>query len=322
MEQRTETLPIACVEGWTTTQDWTGVPLASLAEVVGAAGAGEVLVESLQARGTFRQVTLTRTQFGNERALLALKVNGADLSLDHGFPARVIVPGAARRAQHEVGGGDDLQGRGMSASATATARRRSTRSRTSPRSRSPASRCSSSSTCAPPATCSLWFVAAVVLHDFVLLPFYSGARPGGAARQRRGGVNYLRVPAGLSGLLLLVFFPLILGRSTAKLEQVSGAPAAGLPRPLAAHHRRAVRRLRGAVRREVAQGRREAPARRRGGNRTGRPRTCRRRAGAAGNASRARARVRRARCAAPVWGSLIGTPSNTRGSARASPIVQ
>ena len=42
--------------------------------------------------GTFRQVTLTRTQFGNERALLALKVNGADLSLDHGFPARVIVP--------------------------------------------------------------------------------------------------------------------------------------------------------------------------------------------------------------------------------------
>ena len=39
------------------------------------------------------------------------------------------------------------------------------------------------------------------------------------------GINYVRVPAGLSGLLLLVFFPLILGRSTAKLEQVSGAPA-------------------------------------------------------------------------------------------------
>ena len=32
MEQRTEELPIACVEGWTTTQRWTGVPLASLAE--------------------------------------------------------------------------------------------------------------------------------------------------------------------------------------------------------------------------------------------------------------------------------------------------
>jgi DMSO/TMAO reductase YedYZ molybdopterin-dependent catalytic subunit len=92
MEQRTETLPIACVEGWTTTQHWTGVPLASLAKLAGAAGASELLVESLQKTGTFRQVTLTRTQFGSERALLALKVNGADLSLDHGFPARVIVP--------------------------------------------------------------------------------------------------------------------------------------------------------------------------------------------------------------------------------------
>jgi len=92
MEQRTERLPIACVEGWTTTQDWTGVPLARLAASVGAAGASELHVESLQRRGGFRQATLTRTQFGNERALLALRVNGADLSLDHGFPARVIVP--------------------------------------------------------------------------------------------------------------------------------------------------------------------------------------------------------------------------------------
>ncbi|MGW0201180.1 molybdopterin-dependent oxidoreductase, partial [Nonomuraea sp. NPDC003201] len=28
------------------------------------------------------------------RSLLALRVNGADLSLDHGYPARVIVPNA------------------------------------------------------------------------------------------------------------------------------------------------------------------------------------------------------------------------------------
>ena len=37
-------LPIACVEGWTTTQEWTGVPLAALAERAGAPGATEVLV--------------------------------------------------------------------------------------------------------------------------------------------------------------------------------------------------------------------------------------------------------------------------------------
>ncbi len=72
----------------------------------------------------------------------------------------------------------------------------------------------------------IWFVAAVVLHDFILLPFYSGLdRAAQAIGGRRGAVNYLRVPVGLSALLLLVFFPLILGRSTGKLEQVSGAPA-------------------------------------------------------------------------------------------------
>ena len=93
MEQRTEELPIACVEGWTTTQRWTGVPLASLAELVGAAAAGELLVESLQARGTFRRATLSRTASSATSARCwRCKVNGADLSLDHGFPARVIVP--------------------------------------------------------------------------------------------------------------------------------------------------------------------------------------------------------------------------------------
>jgi DMSO/TMAO reductase YedYZ molybdopterin-dependent catalytic subunit len=30
----------------------------------------------------------------NPRTLLALRVNGADLGMDHGFPARVIIPAA------------------------------------------------------------------------------------------------------------------------------------------------------------------------------------------------------------------------------------
>lgn len=72
-----------------------------------------------------------------------------------------------------------------------------------------------------------WLIGAVLLHDFVLLPFYSVLdRAAQAAGGRVPAVNYLRVPAGLSALLLLVFFPLILGRSTGKLERVSGAPAA------------------------------------------------------------------------------------------------
>jgi DMSO/TMAO reductase YedYZ molybdopterin-dependent catalytic subunit len=92
MDLRSESLPIACVEGWTTTQDWQGVPLVRLAQLAGAADADRVTVESLQPRGVLRAATLSHDQFSDERALLALRVNGADLSLDHGYPARIIVP--------------------------------------------------------------------------------------------------------------------------------------------------------------------------------------------------------------------------------------
>lgn len=60
----------------------------------------------------------------------------------------------------------------------------------------------------------LWFALAVALHDFVLFPLYSLAdrlAQGGAARAgARSALNYVRVPALLSGLLLVIFFPLIL----------------------------------------------------------------------------------------------------------------
>jgi DMSO/TMAO reductase YedYZ molybdopterin-dependent catalytic subunit len=92
LPQRTATLPIACVEGWSTEQTWTGVPLALLAEKAGAPGASEVLVESLQPAGVLRQAALTRGQIAADDALLALQVNGKDLTLDHGYPARIIVP--------------------------------------------------------------------------------------------------------------------------------------------------------------------------------------------------------------------------------------
>ena len=92
LAQRTETLPIACVEGWTSTQKWTGVPLVELARRAGGEGAGELQVGSLQPRGVLRQATLSRDQFRDPRSLLALEVNGKDLSMDHGYPARIIVP--------------------------------------------------------------------------------------------------------------------------------------------------------------------------------------------------------------------------------------
>ena len=91
---RTEQLPIACVEGWSTSQSWTGVPLRLLAAAVGSEDAASVFVESLQASGAFSTMSFTDDQLRAPRTLLALRVNGADLSLDHGYPARMIVPAA------------------------------------------------------------------------------------------------------------------------------------------------------------------------------------------------------------------------------------
>jgi DMSO/TMAO reductase YedYZ molybdopterin-dependent catalytic subunit len=92
MEQYEHDLPIACVEGWSTTQRWSGVRLRDLAALAGAPAGAVLRVESLQPRGALRRVTLGHAQHADERALLALRVNGADLSLDHGFPARIVVP--------------------------------------------------------------------------------------------------------------------------------------------------------------------------------------------------------------------------------------
>jgi hypothetical protein len=66
-----------------------------------------------------------------------------------------------------------------------------------------------------------WFVAAVILHDLVLLPAYSAADRAGQAVFGRA-INYLRVPAGLSLLMLLVFWSTIRGKGSGAYHYVSG----------------------------------------------------------------------------------------------------
>ncbi|MFC5831782.1 molybdopterin-dependent oxidoreductase [Nonomuraea insulae] len=95
MPLHTYALPIACVEGWSTEQTWTGVRLADLARLAGVPpGSAGVTARSLQRVGYFGQASLSAGQVADPRSLLALRVNGADLSLDHGYPARIIVPNA------------------------------------------------------------------------------------------------------------------------------------------------------------------------------------------------------------------------------------
>jgi DMSO/TMAO reductase YedYZ molybdopterin-dependent catalytic subunit len=91
LPQHTYDLPIACVEGWSTTQQWSGVRLRDLAALCGVTGVATVTTTSLD-RGTFGHATLGHEQVADERSLLALCVNGVDLSLDHGYPARVMSP--------------------------------------------------------------------------------------------------------------------------------------------------------------------------------------------------------------------------------------
>jgi hypothetical protein len=67
----------------------------------------------------------------------------------------------------------------------------------------------------------LWLVGAVILHDLILLPAYS-TLDRLAQTATRGSINYVRVPAGLSLLMLLVFWSTIRGKGDGAFHYVSG----------------------------------------------------------------------------------------------------
>jgi hypothetical protein len=92
LPQQEATLPISCVEGWSTTQRWRGVRVRDLLERAGAASDAEVRVHSLQRRRAYRFSDLNRSHAHDADTLLALEVNGEELDLDHGFPLRLIGP--------------------------------------------------------------------------------------------------------------------------------------------------------------------------------------------------------------------------------------
>ncbi|WP_370236828.1 molybdopterin-dependent oxidoreductase [Nocardioides sp.] len=92
MPQRSEELPIACVEGWSASAVWTGVRLRDLLDLVDAPRGAEVEVTSLQERGAFRGTLLQGNFADDDRTLVALALSGEPLGLDHGYPARLIAP--------------------------------------------------------------------------------------------------------------------------------------------------------------------------------------------------------------------------------------
>ncbi len=91
MPQHSHALTIGCVEGWSTTQTWTGVSVGDLAALAGVSGSATLTSISLD-HGTYGTATLGHEEVSDPRTLLAVAVNGLPLPLDHGYPARIISP--------------------------------------------------------------------------------------------------------------------------------------------------------------------------------------------------------------------------------------
>lgn len=66
----------------------------------------------------------------------------------------------------------------------------------------------------------LWFVGAVVLHDLIAFPLYTGLNRLALGRRMRA-VNHIRVPVLFSALSFIVFLPLILGLSSERFERAT-----------------------------------------------------------------------------------------------------
>jgi hypothetical protein len=92
MERRSAVLPIACVEGWSASARWGGVPVGALLEAAGVAPGADVTVDvrSLERNGLYGQSVLAGDQVWAGNTLLALTIDDEDLHVDHGYPVRLI----------------------------------------------------------------------------------------------------------------------------------------------------------------------------------------------------------------------------------------
>ncbi len=90
--QHTATLPIACVEGWSSSQRWTGVRVRDLFDQAGVGRDSESVVYAMHKSERLRTAPLSAAHANDSDTLLALYVNDEPLAPDHGFPVRLIGP--------------------------------------------------------------------------------------------------------------------------------------------------------------------------------------------------------------------------------------
>jgi hypothetical protein len=86
-------IPLACVEGWSVSARWRGVRLIDLVGRAGGDAHSAVRVVSLETVGAFGSSIVSRPQL--EESILATHLNGSRLTVDHGYPVRLIAPNRA-----------------------------------------------------------------------------------------------------------------------------------------------------------------------------------------------------------------------------------
>jgi DMSO/TMAO reductase YedYZ molybdopterin-dependent catalytic subunit len=92
MPQTTARLPIACVEGWSVSADWSGVPLQVLLDLAEVPPDTRLRAVSLEQNWLYASSPIGPSVARDPLTLLALRLNGEPLDLDHGYPLRLIAP--------------------------------------------------------------------------------------------------------------------------------------------------------------------------------------------------------------------------------------
>ena len=85
--------PISCVEGWSANAQWRGLRLLEVVERAGGTADSQLRVRSLEPAGFFNKSVIFGPQLSH--ALLATHLNGERLTVDHGYPLRLIAPNRA-----------------------------------------------------------------------------------------------------------------------------------------------------------------------------------------------------------------------------------
>jgi len=86
-------LPIACVEGWSQMASWKGPRLRDLVAAVDGKAGTSIRATSLEQDSNYAVMDMPPEYVQDELTLVALELNGEELDLDHGYPARMIAPG-------------------------------------------------------------------------------------------------------------------------------------------------------------------------------------------------------------------------------------